>query len=77
VSTRLLGEEKMRMTSDIKVGQRWQSPEGGKWKVIEVTDEDIHLSGPGPCRGITVVARMKLEAEWILVDGTYLRRVEG
>lgn len=38
------------------------------WMVISVTDEDVHLSGPGPCRGIKVVPRAWFDESWVIAD---------
>jgi len=42
----------------------WRPPDGVWWGVIKITEDEVHLTGPGPCRSITTVPYGEFVDEW-------------
>lgn len=38
------------------------------WRIVGVDEDDISLSGPGPCRSMKTVARAEFEELWEEVE---------
>lgn len=53
---------------EAKVGQRWQSPDGASWRVIQATNNFVSFTGPGPLRSVTTEQRAVVEADWTYID---------
>ncbi len=53
----------------LAVGDNWrQKPEGMWWGVIKVTEDEVHLTGPGPCRSVKTVPYREFVEGWVF-DG--------
>jgi hypothetical protein len=51
-----------------KLGQRWRHrDQGPSWRIIDIQDDVIIVSGPGPGRSIKYIYKQEFMAEWMPV----------
>lgn len=56
------------VTPEPAVEQRWRHrDQGSSWRIINVKNQEITLTGPGPCRSVKYIPKEEFLAEWMPV----------
>lgn len=56
------------VTPEPAIHQRWRHRDHGpSWRIIDIQDNVIIVSGPGPARSIKYINKQEFMAEWMPV----------
>lgn len=51
------------MTKPVRA-QDTREKDAPSWRVLHLDENEVHLSGPGPCRGMKTVDRIEYDKWW-------------